>query len=566
MPVILGIHDSAFDSGATIIKDDDIIASLHEERLCRIKHSGAFPFLSIKEVLKISNIDPSEIEKVAIGFENPNAALQFFQYYFNSSSKLNPLKSKWDYVKLTTFEKYEEQLKNNTIKKLNKSVSNLIQNHLLRKLGINSQIIRIDHHLCHAASAYFSSGYNKCLVITADARGDGISTSINIANNGLIERIASSDEKTSMGHFYGGVTEILGFGYADGEGKTEALAAFGKQSNAYDKLKSYARVEKLLLKGNINTKKRLLSIYYSNLLYGYQREDIAYAAQKILEEIFVNLIQNAIDETGISDIALAGGIFLNVKLNKKIMEIPDLKDVFIHPAAGDSGISTGAAFILYSELYGLKSNRWKHVYLGNSSSDEEIKKSLKKTDLKYEYIDNISEYVGEQILPKDKLIGWFQDRMEYGPRALGCRSVLIDPRNPKSPSMVNTKFKHRPAFQPYCPSILREEESHYINNPKKIDASFMIMAFNTKPDMIKEAPAVVFTDHTSRIQVVDKKYNKKFYDLLEYFYKETKVPILLNTSFNRAGEPIVCKPEEAINDFIITNLDYLVMGNYLITK
>ncbi|MFX1392841.1 MAG: carbamoyltransferase [Promethearchaeota archaeon] len=566
MPIVLGFHDSAFDSGATLLKDGEPIAAIHEERLCRLKHSGGFPFESIKKILTISKIHPSELDAVAVGFINPNFIIQLMQTFFNANANLNPLKSRIDRYKMLAVEKYEFLKNHSGFRIFNTSLSNKLHTVMLKKLGINKKIISVDHHLCHAASAYFSSGFKKCLVITADARGDRISTSINIADENGIKRISSSPESASMGHFYGCITEVLGFGYSDGEGKTEALAAFGNPSKAYKKLKSYIYVKSLVLKGKMDPYRRLMSIPFFQILNNFRKEDIAYAAQRILEEIYIKLIRNAIDKTGIKNIALAGGIFLNVKLNKKIMEMPEVKNIFIHPAAGDSGIPTGAAFVVYSKLYGLKSKKWNHVYLGNSYRESEIKEFLKKKNLDYEYIDDISGYIGEEILPKNYLIGWFQNKMEYGPRALGARSVLIDPRRNESPKKVNSCIKKRPAFQPFCPSILTDDTKKYIDNPKNIDGSFMILAFDAKQRMIEEAPAVVFIDSTSRIQTVDRKYNNRYYDLIRSFGKETGVPILLNTSFNRSGEPIVCTLEDAVNDFKLTKLDALVIGHYFIKK
>ena len=567
MPTILGFHDSPFDSGATLIKDGEILAAIHEERIARIKHCGGFPWRSIKEVLSVSNVDPSEIDAVAVGFTQPDFIVQILQEFFKSSSNLNPLKSKIDRYKLHIFEKYESFIqKNFLLGKIDTTSSNILLHHILRKLGIKEKIERIDHHLCHAASAFYSSGFEKCLVITADARGDGISTSVNIADKNGIQRVSSSPESASMGHFYGGVTEVLGFGYADGEGKTEALAAFGNYSNAYEKLRSYISVDNLVLKGRMGPYQRLISVPFSKLLKSFKREDIAFAAQKILEETYLNLITNAIEETGITNIALAGGIFLNVKLNQKIMDLSEVKDIFIHPAAGDHGISTGAAFALYSKMYGLKPKRWKHVHLGNEFSNDEIKDTLDKINCESEYVEDIGSYVGEELLPRGYIIGWFQNRMEYGPRALGARSVLIDPRSSESPNKVRSTIKNRPAFQPFCPSMLKESEDKYILNPKNVDNSFMIMAFRAKQRMIDEAPSVVFIDSSTRVQTVDNKYSRRYYDVLKAFDKRTGVPIILNTSFNRSGEPIVCTPEQAIRDFKISKLDFLAIGDYLVER
>jgi carbamoyltransferase len=526
MPTILGFHDSPFDSGATLIKDGEILAAIHEERITRIKHCGGFPWRSITEVLDISNVDPSEIDVVAVGSTQPDFIVQLLQGFFKSSSNLNPLKSKIDRNKLYAFEKYESLIyKNFLFGKIDTTSSNILLHQILRILGIKEKIERVDHHLCHAASAFYSSGFEKCLVITADARGDGISTSVNIADKNGIQRVSSSPESASMGHFYGGVTEVLDLGYADGEGKTEALAAFGNYSNAYEKLKSYISVDNLVLKGRMSPYQRLISVPFSKLLKSFKREDIAFAAQKVLEETYLNLIANAIEETGITNIALAGGIFLNVKLNQKIMELPEVKDIFIHPAAGDHGISTGAAFALYSKMYGLKTKRWKHVYLGNEFSNAEIKDALDKFNCKYECIEYIGSYVGEELLPRGYIIGWFQNRMEYGPRALGARSVLIDPRSRESPDKVRSTIKNRPAFQPFCPSMLKESEDKYLLNPKNVDSSFMILAFRAKQRMINETPSVVFIDSSTRVQTVDARYNRRYYEVLTAFGKETGVPI-----------------------------------------
>ena len=215
-------------------------------------------------------------------------------------------------------------------------------------------------------------------------------------------------------------------------------------------------------------------------------------------------------------------------------------------------------------MYDLKPKHWNHAYLGNEFCNDEIRAVLDKFDHKYEYIEDIGSYVGEEILPKGNIVGWFQNRMEYGPRALGARSVLIDPRSCDAPDRVRSTIKKRPAFQPFCPSMLKESEERYIFNPKKVDTSFMIIAFEAKQRMIDEAPSVVFKDSSTRVQTVSNKYNKRYYDAIKAFGKVTDVPILLNTSFNRSGEPIVCTPKEAIYDFKICKLDFLAIGNYLI--
>lgn len=567
MATVLGIHTLSFDSGATLMRDGLVTAAVHEERLRRIKHVGGFPWLSIRKVLDVSDTSPNEIDIVAVGATHSESLIEISRKFSRNVTFLNPLKSKKDLYKIYFFEQSQRLRTSLSLTdKLDTSFSNFMLRQALKKTKIHGDIYRIDHHTCHAASAFYSSGFKRCLVITADARGDGISSTVSIADENGIHRLSSSPESASMGHFYGGVTEALGFRYACDEGKTEALAAFGGHSEVYEKLDAYVRVDKIALKGCIAPHQRLISVPFSGLLKNFRRENLAYAAQAILEKTFCELIENAVEATGITCIALAGGIFLNVKLNKRIMELPSVKNVFIHPAAGDQGIPTGAAFTIYHELFGLRSTRWNNVFLGNRWHNEEIKKILRRNGYKIEFIEDIGGYVGEELLPKGKIVGWFQDRMEYGPRALGARSILADPRTLESPRKIRASIKKRPSFQPFCPSMQKDAEKKYIFNPKEVDSSFMIIAFDAKQRMVNEAPAVVFVDNSTRIQTVKKDSNRQYYDTIKSFGKVTGIPILLNTSFNKSGEPIVCTPNQALYDLRTTGLDFVVIENFLVRK
>ncbi len=566
MVTVLGIHDSPFDSGATLMRDGHVLAAIHEERICRIKHTGGFPGLSIDKVLNISDTNPEEVDIVAVGSTQPALLLHASQKFSRNITFLNPLKSQKDLYKIYFYEHYRRLRHFSLIDRLDTSLSNFMLRQALRKLKIHGTTYRIDHHTCHAASAFYSSGFKRCLVITADARGDDISSTVSIADENGIQRLSLSPVSASMGHFYGGVTEVLGFRYACDEGKTQALSAFGSYTSAYEKLDAYVRVNKIRIEGHLKPHQRLISVPFSRFLKNFRREDVAYAAQAILEKMFSQLIENAVEATGITCIALAGGIFLNVKLNKKIMELPCVKDVFIHPAAGDQGIPTGAAYTIYHELYGLKTKHWKHVFLGNKYYNKEIRNILLKNRCKFEFIEDIGPYIGEELLPQGKVVGWFQGRMEYGPRALGARSILADSRTLDSPKKIRATIKKRPHFEPFCPSMLKEAEDDYIFKPKEVDSSFMIIAFDAKQRMINEAPAVVFIDNSTRIQTVRREFNKQFYDAIKSFAKATGTPILLNTSFNKSGEPIVCTPNQALHDFRTTGLDFVVIENFLVRK
>ncbi|HLC66787.1 MAG TPA: carbamoyltransferase C-terminal domain-containing protein, partial [Candidatus Nanoarchaeia archaeon] len=447
---------------------------------------------------------------------------------------------------------------------MNKTASDALLRSFLRKCGIRAPMERQDHHTNHAASVFYSSGFKKCLILTADGRGDGLCASVSIGTAAGMERIAATDSHNSFGHLYGGVTEALGFGYGDGEGKTEALAAFGKETDFYHKLKKYMHVRGLALEGKIFPHQRLFSVPASRMIQGHRQEDVAYACQRLLEETFTQLARNAIRQTGIRNIAVAGGIFLNVKLNQALLDLPEVDDIYIHPAAGDTGISTGAAFVS-QERDGIQSTRWRHAYLGDEATDAQIKTALRNSGLAFEKVSDIAGTVGEELLPKGHIIGWFQGRMEYGPRALGNRSVLISPLNPHSPFKVRSTIKKRPAFQPFCPSMLHEVEHRYVHNPKKVDALFMILTITAKDRMVEQAPAVVFPpDRSVRLQTVERETNPRYHALIRAFGKETGTPIVLNTSFNRSGEAIACTPAQAIANLTVGKLDYLAIGDYLV--
>ena len=320
MSIILGIHDSAFDSGAAVSVDGEIKAAIHEERTSRIKHEGGFPKTSISATLKAANISPKEVEVIAVGNVHAEVPLQLMQGFTQISPLLNPLKSRKDYLKIYSYEKYMDFYRKHLwFSKINSKLSGKLLENMLKKAGINARLERVDHHLNHAASTFYSSGFNKCLIITADARGDGISTTVNIGTiKDGIKRIAATKQENSIGHFYGCITECLDFKYGDGEGKTEALAAYGKESPIYQKLKKYIKVKDLKIEANMYPYQRLFSTVIANKLQGSKKEDVAYAVQRILEETYESLVRNAIKHTGIKNVALAGGLFLNFKLNQKI--------------------------------------------------------------------------------------------------------------------------------------------------------------------------------------------------------------------------------------------------------
>ena len=568
MATLLGFSDASSGSSACIIRDGIILAAIDEERIRRIKYCGGFPELAIKEVIRISKIRPSDIDRVAIGYKEILLPSYIKQSILNQRTvTANPIRSWADRVGISMFEKYYSY--SHTSKFLKRFEYTTTQNMIrsaLSKLGINAPIVRYDHHTCHAATAALTSGWSKCLVITADGRGDGITSTVSIFENNELKRLSYSTVESSLGHFFGAVTEAIGFRYGNDEGKTEALAAFGKETKAYNILKSFFHVEELEIKGKLAPYHRNISLKFSHLLKDFRKEDSAYAAQRVLDETVTELVKNAIRITGINHVVLAGGIFYNVKTNQKIYQIPEVADMYIYPAAGDSGVSIGAV-LLDSHLHeGVKNKKTEHVYYGASYSNDYIKSVLDKTDFEYEYIEDIGSHVGSEIIPNDSMVGWFRGRMEFGPRALGARSVLISPKKLENKKKILSTIKKRPEFQPFCPSITHESMKDYVINDKNTEVPFMILALTGTEKMVKEAPATTFIDKSVRVQDVKREINPEFHSLISNFGNVSGTPVLLNTSFNRSGQAIVHTPEQALHDLKFSGLDCLVLENYLVKK
>ena len=568
MVTILGFSEASSDSSACIIKDGIVVAAIDEERIRRRKHCGGFPELAIKEVIRIAKINPSDIERVAIGYKEILLPLYIKQTTLNQRNiTVNPIKSWRDRQGISIFEKYYAYShKSKFLKWINYSTTQSMIRSALSKLNINAPITRYDHHTCHAATAALTSGWNKCLVITADGRGDGITSTVSIFENNELKQLSHSTVESSLGNFFGAVTEAIGFKYGDGEGKTEALSAFGKETKAYNILKRYFHVEELEIKGKLYPYYRNISLKFLDLLKDFKKEDIAYAAQRVLNETVTELVKNAIRITGINKVVFAGGIFYNVKTNQQIYHISELADMYVYPGSGDSGVSIGAGLLDSHFHEGVKNKRTEDVYYGSSYSNDYIKSVLDKTDLDYEYIEDIGSYVGSEIIPKNSMVGWFRGRMEFGPRALGARSVLISPKVLENKKKILSTIKKRPEFQPFCPSITHESMKNYVINNKNVEVPFMILALTGTEKMVNESPATTFIDKSIRVQDVKKEINSEFHSVISNFGDVSGTPVLLNTSFNRSGQAIVHTPEQALYDLKFSGLDFLVLENYLVKK
>lgn len=565
----LGIH-AGKDSGAALVQNGKVLAAINEERIINVKHYRGIPVNSIKEVFNISKVDPSSVDVISIvgitdmeSFVPASKYPVFAHLYLKWNSISNSEKIKQCmYTYLTRFRKENEIRKN------------------LQGIGVPlKKIVFVEHHLAHAASAYYLSQYNldeEVLVITSDAAGDSISSSINIGHQGKITRLKNSESTMpdSLGYFYSTITRILGMKANDDEYKVMGLAPYGKSEYCLDKMKQMITIDELnplKIKSKLQTQVPLLIKDMRELLKDQRFDNIAAATQLWFEMLMTKWISNAIKDTGIRKLACAGGNFLNVKANKKILEMEDVDDIFFCPSSGDEGTAVGAALEGYFGLSaedGIKPQKVtiKDTYWGTSFTNEQIKDSLQIAGLlqKAEYIDNIDEEVGELIAKPNVIVARFNGRMEWGPRGLGNRSILANPSDFTITRSLNQVIKMRDFWMPFAPSILTSRIDDYLIDGKI--SPYMILAFDTTDKRNDLSAAVHPYDFTCRPQTVDSNYNAEYEKVLKSFESKTGIGGVLNTSFNLHRYPIVYNPDLAIWTFNNSKLEYMALGNYLIKK
>ena len=593
MSSILGISAFYHDSAACILKDGKIIAAAQEERFTRKKHDPNYPHDAIEFVLKYANLKLSEVDQIVF-FEKPflkferllETYVAFAPKGFFSFAKAMPL---WIKEKL-----FQKNFLFNKLKEHDKTYKS------------DQNIFFSDHHLSHAASAFFPSPFEEAVVLTADGVGEWATTTVAVGKNNNLEIKKEIHFPHSLGLLYSAFTYYTGFKVNSGEYKLMGLAPYGNPIYE-DKIKQLVDLKedgtfRLNQKYfNYATGFTMTNKKFDNLFGQKPRNpqsekitqfhmDIAASIQKVTEEIMINLSKSIRKEYGIKNLCLAGGVALNCVANGKILKEKIFDEIWIQPAAGDAGGSLGAALALWHIDQGNKrsvnlNDDMKGSYLGNEFNQDEIEKELKSVGANFE-ISNYEELINKtaDFLSNEKAVGWFQGRMEFGPRALGGRSILGDPRSEKMQKNLNLKVKYRESFRPFAPSILREDLSQWfdinvdspymllvadINSNKKIEMTgeqknlFGIDKLNIKRS---EIPAVTHVDYSARVQTVTKNTNNRYHDLISKFKEKTGCPVIVNTSFNVRGEPIVNTPTDAFNCFMGTELDYLVIGNCILDK
>ena len=572
MKIILGINSLHSDSSACIINDGELVCAIEEERLNRKKHTSLFPMLAIEECIKISGISQNSITDIAI---NSNPKSNFWPKAFFTLKNININK-------------------NNEFFKRFKSKNNL-KNLICEKLNIKSNIKfhNIEHHLSHIASAYFPSGFHRTNALSIDGSGDFASLTIGECDNQKIKITNKMYFPNSLGIFYQAMTQFLGFKNYGDEYKIMGLAPYGTpiylekiKNNLFKETKLFFELnQKFFLHSNINFKyqnelsESINNIYNDKLNFLFQndiknsnnlenfKKDFAASIQKTFEFFFEKILNHISEKKFSTNLVYAGGCALNSSANNMLVSKKYFDNFYIPVAPGDNGGAIGAALLVNSK-YNASCKNASSAYLGSSYNDAEIELAINskfKNLIKFQKLNDTLETceIASDMLSNGKVLGWFQEKMEFGPRALGNRSILADPRNPNMKNIINSKIKRRESFRPFAPSILEEFQNEwFIGDYNNEYMSSVMKVRENKKNLI---PAVVHYDDTSRVQTVSKQNNEKYYTLIKLFYKKTKVPILLNTSFNE-NEPMIMRPLEAIDCLIRTELDGLFINNYYITK
>ncbi len=576
---ILSIHDG-HDASVALIKNGEIVYYIQEERLNGIKHFGAaLPMHALDLCFKEFGITQNDLEIIIVPGLHQIKDIKLL-FHKNQTEKIDISSKK------TKIGDSFRRVAVNAVSYLNYlNITNQTAFPVYRPtypIKSKTRLVQVNHHLSHAASAYYTSGFDECLVVTADGSGDGLSMTAWIGKDGKLEPAIKIGRNGSLGFFYNIVTEALGWQVSEGEGKTMGLAPYGNTKKTKGLLDSFAphfkegKLIKPISFGILKSWKTDGTFHWhipqaddvKKLIDKYGREDIAAESQRVLEDQMLNFLIPWIKKLNIKKVAAAGGVFLNVKMNQRIWETGLLEDLYVYPDAGDAGLTIGAGLFAHHSIMKNKyiPKRIKNTYWGKEYSDSGIEKILKLRKLKYTKYADKSKLIKDtaKLLANNKIVAWFQGKMEAGPRALGNRSILMDPRKSENKDIINQRVKFREGFRPFCPSMTPEAGKKYLINPTS--AEFMIISFDVPKKVAAEIPAVVHVDGTARPQIVTKPANPLYYQLIEEFGKLTGVPVLLNTSFNIKGQPVIEDPQTAIKCFYDTGLDYLVLGSFLLEK
>lgn len=569
---ILGINAAFHDTAAALVKDGKIIAAAEEERFTHIKHgkrpipfsTWELPFHAIDYCLKTAGITLQDVDRIAYSFDPEGVAeSSVYKSAFDDAADVLTVPDvyqDWDTLFLNYIRKAPEQLRDG------------YPHHLQKRLANGGDIISkweyVNHHVAHAASAFFPSPFNEAAVLTLDGRGEQATTGYFIGKDNSLVQIDSVDMPHSLGMLYEKITTYLGFLHSSDEYKVMALASYGRPVYLED-FRSVIHVG--------NDGQYTIDDFDPEQWWGAGRRkedpfeqlhyDIAHSLQKALEETVLKLAQWLYDQTGAQNLCMAGGVALNCVMNAVIRDRGPFQHVWVQPAAGDAGTALGAAQWLDVRLNTREEGPrytapMEHVYWGPDYSDEEIERFMLWAKMPYKRLTNIAKETAA-ILAEDKIIAWYQGRMEFGPRSLGARSILASAIHPDMQARLND-IKDREDFRPVAPVVLEDDAHEWFEGAAV--SPFMLFVYPVKEDKADRIPAVRHTDGTARVQTVNRDQHPLYYDLISEFKALTGVPVLVNTSFNTRGEPIVCSPRDAIECFWTSPFDALIINSFILEK
>lgn len=561
VPTILGISAYYHDSAVALVRGGEILFAAQEERYTRIKHDPAFPMRAIEHALAHAGITIADID--AIGFyEKP---LLKFERILRTCIDVWP----------RGFSMYHRAMQEWMMKKL------WIPQEIRKHLSYEGDLFFVPHHEAHAASAYYASGFPDATVITVDGVGEWATTTIGVGEGASLALKQELHFPHSLGLLYSAITYYLGFKVNSAEYKVMGLAPYGQPLY----LEQMRTLLDLKEDGSFALNRRYFTYEYGDTMTGNTIErlfgqptrdpespltqfhkDVARSLQELTEEVMLRLVTHARRTYPSQNLCLAGGVALNCVTNGKILRSGLFEDVFIQPAAGDAGGALGVALsILHKHDGGTRLPKLSNVFLGNAYTQDQIEEFLRSESMPFEKLsdDALIETVAA-LLEGSNVIGWFQDRMEFGPRSLGSRSIIADARNRENWQKVNLKIKFRESFRPFAPTILEERVQDYFDLTQ--ESPYMLLVADVHESKRAEIPAVTHVDGSARIQTIRRDQHPRYYDLLKAFERRTGCPVIINTSFNVRGEPIVESPKDALNCFLHTHMDYLVLGNCLLRK
>jgi carbamoyltransferase len=570
--VILGLNAYHGDAAAALVVDGALVAAAEEERFNRVKHCAGFPALAARWCLEDAGLRPHEIDHVAVS-RDPRA---------NLGRKILRM------LRHGTSARYLRERLQNAARIRD------VESALRAALGaerVEATMHNVEHHQAHVASAFFVSPFEDAAILSVDGFGDFASTMLAEGHGNRFDVLERVTYPHSLGIFYTAVTQWLGFPKYGDEGKVMGLAPYGRPRYA-DELRRLVSLDGPLFELGLDyfthdtegvdmtwdegspTIGRIYSDRLVELLgparepgspMTEQYEDVAASLQAVLEEAYLHLCRTLHERTGLTALCLAGGVALNAVANGRIRLETPFRDLYVQPAAGDSGTAVGAAYYVWNQLLGQpRSFVMEHAYTGPEFGDDEIRAALAEAGLQAQRLDDEALFaeVAERIAAGE-VVGWFQGRMEFGPRALGHRSIVADPRSHSMKDVLNARIKHREPFRPFAPSILAERTGDWYE--QDYPSPFMVLVYKTAADKREEVPAVNHVDDTGRLQTVEKRLEPRYHRLISEFERRTGVPILLNTSFNE-NEPIVMTPRDALETFAKTRMDVLALGNWLVRR